>query len=400
MDPFTALIFAALIGWGATSSGLRDTLAVAKGQTPPGHAERMAKIAAQEHATAGMASGSATGGYAVPPSAETRKIRLADLARHWWEQALEDADDWRQHRHDTRPERKAARERRRAERKQRESVGHRLLREWAERKLDEDQATGESGQSATESAAQDEPAPQPSGDTAAGESPPTDDADPDTSDVRDAVRDAQRRAEQARQEAEAEAHRAAERSAEPSEQEEPSASAEPDPDPVPDEDTTGDTGQEKKSEEPGTPVDEQLLVDRILAAEARQHDVVVTDVTQSTPEPEPMKALPPARDEGKPMPTLDLSDANSLDSHVRALNSYGRYYDGIAGDLDQLAAGMRHHQMGHSAVGAVVAASAAHAEAAAAARTAAEALRSGHQPVAEAFAASPEAADGDYNKSR
>lgn len=107
MDPFTALIVASLVTWGTVGSGIKDTAAIAKGQTPPSHAYRMAKLA-QRGQPAGqqpLGQGPQTAGAPT----RYRRITLKDLLTHWWEDGLEVADAWRQRRHETRDVRKAKR---------------------------------------------------------------------------------------------------------------------------------------------------------------------------------------------------------------------------------------------------------------------------------------------------
>ena len=48
MDPFSAMILAALVTWGTAGGGIKDTSAILKGQTPPSVAYRTARLAADE----------------------------------------------------------------------------------------------------------------------------------------------------------------------------------------------------------------------------------------------------------------------------------------------------------------------------------------------------------------
>lgn len=126
MDPFTALLIATLVTWGTVGGGIKDTAAIAKGQPPPSHAYRMAKLQAKQDNGGAGARGA---GGAGARTARTRRITLTDLMRHWWEDALEDADHWRAHRHKSRPERKEARKAWRQRRKDQVKQGYALLKQ-------------------------------------------------------------------------------------------------------------------------------------------------------------------------------------------------------------------------------------------------------------------------------
>jgi hypothetical protein len=108
------LILAAVAAF-VVKNAFVDTYAMATGKTPPSHAYRMAKLKEQ----------AAKERRRLAADPDTRG-GLRMVARHWYLDACEDVDHWRAHRHETKPERKAARQRRRAERA-------RLIREWAER---------------------------------------------------------------------------------------------------------------------------------------------------------------------------------------------------------------------------------------------------------------------------
>ncbi|KOX18058.1 hypothetical protein [Nocardiopsis sp. NRRL B-16309] len=108
------LILAAIAAFVVKNAAV-DTVAMATGKTPPSHAYRMARLKEQ--------AASERRRLAADPD---NRGGLKMVARHWYLDACEDVDHWRAHRHQTKPERKAARQRRRAERA-------RVIREWAER---------------------------------------------------------------------------------------------------------------------------------------------------------------------------------------------------------------------------------------------------------------------------
>ncbi|WP_174548197.1 hypothetical protein [Nocardiopsis dassonvillei] len=120
MDPITALILASLLTWGTVGSGIKDVAAIAKGQPPPSHAYRMAKM--QER----QAKQDRKQKVVLP--VRHRRITLGDLATHWWEDGLEVADAWRQNRHETRDVRKAKRKEARAAKKALVAKGYALLK--------------------------------------------------------------------------------------------------------------------------------------------------------------------------------------------------------------------------------------------------------------------------------
>jgi hypothetical protein len=93
---------------------------------------------------------------------------------------------------------------------------------------------------------------------------------------------------------------------------------------------------------------------------------------------------------------INLSDAGTLAAHLAALRSTAGYMTSLATDMERLAAGMRSHDMGAGAVGAVDAAGSADTEAAAALTRAASALEAANAGVAEAYAGHRDAADGHY----
>jgi hypothetical protein len=119
------LILAAVAAF-VVKNAFVDTYAMATGKTPPSHAYRMAKLKEQ----------AAKERRRLAADPDTRG-GLKMVARHWYLDACEDVDHWRAHRHQTKPQRKAAAKRRRAERA-------RLIREWAERHVPDlhDDVTG------------------------------------------------------------------------------------------------------------------------------------------------------------------------------------------------------------------------------------------------------------------
>lgn len=131
MDPFTALIVAGLVTWGTVGSGIKDTAAIARGQAPPSHAYRMAKL---EQQAAGGAGG--RNKQQVVKPVRYRRITLADLAVHWWEDGLEAADAWRERRHDAAPERRAKRKAFLQGKKDLVKKGYGLLKERGKERLD------------------------------------------------------------------------------------------------------------------------------------------------------------------------------------------------------------------------------------------------------------------------
>lgn len=138
MDPFTALALASLLTWGTVGGGIKDTAAILKGQSPPSYAYRTAKLAASERerkAANALIQQAIDKGEPIPAALEPRRIRIKDLMRHWWEDALEDADAWRARRHKTRPERKGARKARLEEKKSRIERGYELLKRRGEERF-------------------------------------------------------------------------------------------------------------------------------------------------------------------------------------------------------------------------------------------------------------------------
>lgn len=120
MDPVTALILVSLLTWGTVGSGIKDVAAIAKGQPPPSHAYRMAKMQERQDKAARKQK--------VVKPVRHRRITLGDLAVHWWEDGLEVADAWRQTRHETRDVRKAKRKDFYAHKKQLVAKGYGLLK--------------------------------------------------------------------------------------------------------------------------------------------------------------------------------------------------------------------------------------------------------------------------------
>ena len=133
MDPLTALILASLVTWGTAGSGIKDTAAILKGQAPPSHALRMARMAER------AARREAKGKQRVIKPVRHRRITLADLAVHWWEDGLEVADQWRANRHESRPVRVAARKKFLARRKAQIKRGYALLAERGAKRFGPDQ---------------------------------------------------------------------------------------------------------------------------------------------------------------------------------------------------------------------------------------------------------------------
>ncbi|MER6626086.1 hypothetical protein [Streptomyces sp. NPDC000931] len=135
MDPITALVLASLVTWGTAGGGIKDTAAILKGQTPPSYAYRTAKMAASERerkAAHALMRECLDKGKPIPAHLEPRRIRMRDLVRHWWEDALEDADHWRS---TTRGKRRAARQAWRAKRKAQVKRGYELLKRRGEERF-------------------------------------------------------------------------------------------------------------------------------------------------------------------------------------------------------------------------------------------------------------------------
>jgi len=325
MEPISAMVVAALVTWGTAGGGIKDTTAIAKGQTPPSYAHRAAKREAHERAAErdrAVIAQHRERGEPLPPVLEGRRIRLGDLARHWWEDALEDADHWRSVRHDSRPERKAKRKAWRQKKKEQIARGYQLLKARAEERFgDQD-----------EQDQQDQEEPQGS----------DEETGPGADEVPDNV---------------VPLHR----------QDAPGGL----PDMSPEQEDRLQHTLERAIEAKNRGLDG--AVEALIEAYRRDHD---TD------------------DEEQSM--IDLSDAPTLDAHTRALESYASYLDQIASDMDALAAGMAQHKMGQIAINAVTTAGVANSEAAADVRQRKQELLGAHTPVADARAAAPDAADGDY----
>lgn len=135
MDPITALVLASLVTWGTAGGGIKDTAAILKGQTPPSYVYRTAKLAANERerkAAHALIQQAIDKGQPIPARLEPRRIRMRDLVRHWWEDALEDADQWRSA---TRGERRAARKAWRAKKKAQIKRGYELLKRRGEERF-------------------------------------------------------------------------------------------------------------------------------------------------------------------------------------------------------------------------------------------------------------------------
>lgn len=332
MDPFSAMMIAALLTWGTAGGGIKDTSAILKGQTPPSYAYRAAKLQAsqkaaqRDHAVLKQAQ---ERGEPLPAALEGRRIRVKDLVRHWWEDALEDADHWRSTRHASRGERKAKRKAWNEKKKAQIKKGYDLLK-----------ARGEDRFGPRLEQDQEEAGPVP--DHGASEEPVPDNVVP------------LHGREQPGQEEGGEAQ----------EKVLPPHPADPDFGPLwPD----------------MTPEQQESInnsLDRIIAAQNRGQSASRTNSEEHA--------------------MIDLSDAPTLDAHTRALEAYASYLDKIAADMDALAAGMAQHQMGQIAVNAVTTAGVANSEAAADVRQRKEELLGAHTPVSEARSAAPDAADGDY----
>lgn len=136
MDPFTALILASLVTWGTVGSGIKDTAAIVKGQPPPSHALRMARM---EDRRARM---EAKGKQKAVKPMRHRRITLADLAVHWWEDGLEVADQWRESRHESRPVRVAKRKEFIGNRKAQIKRGYALIKERGAKRFGTDTDSG------------------------------------------------------------------------------------------------------------------------------------------------------------------------------------------------------------------------------------------------------------------
>ncbi|QUX26379.1 MULTISPECIES: hypothetical protein [Nocardiopsis] len=357
MDPFSALVIAALVTWGTAGGGIKDTSAILKGQTPPSVAYRTARMAADKERLRAWERALAEG-RPLPAALEPRRIRIKDLARHWWEDALEDVDAWRAGRRLSRPERKAARAARKEEKKSLISRGYDLIKARGQKR---------SGADADPDADPDGPAPA-ADDGGGGEVPdnvvplhgPRPGRDKDTKDT-----EGPDTAGQA-----------------PDQPEDPEKPQEPEKHPVIDGDRPLFEGASKEELADLT----DALGEFIEARDARDRDLAR----------ELVASLNTDSKENTDVPHIDLSDAETLSAHLRALGSYADYMDRIAADMDVLAAGMASHQMGHIAVGQVSAAGTANTESAAKCRAVRDQLERAHTVVADARAATPGAADGDY----
>ena len=73
MDPFSAMILAALVTWGTAGGGIKDTSAILKGQTPPSVAYRTARLAADEKRLRAWEKAMAQG-KPLPAALEPRRI--------------------------------------------------------------------------------------------------------------------------------------------------------------------------------------------------------------------------------------------------------------------------------------------------------------------------------------
>lgn len=337
MDPFSAMMVAALLTWGTAGGGIKDTSAILKGQTPPSYAYRAAKLQASQKAAQrdhAMLKQAQERGEPLPAALEGRRIRVKDLVRHWWEDALEDADHWRSTRHASRGERKAKRKAWNEKKKAQIKKGYDLLKARGEDRF------GPHGEGA-EGPGQEEP-----------EQPQEEVPGPGPEQVPDNVVPLHGR-EQPGQEEDGQAQ----------EKVLPPHPADPDFGPLwPD----------------MTPEQQESInnsLDRIIAAQSGQSA---------------------SRTNSEEHAVIDLSDAPTLDAHTRALEAYASYLDKIASDMDALAAGMAQHKMGQIAVNAVTTAGVANSEAAADVRQRKEELLGAHTPVSEARSAAPDAADGDY----
>lgn len=348
MDPLSALILASLVTWGTAGGGVKDTAAILKGQSPPSYAYRTAKLAATERerkAAHALIQQAIAKGQPIPPALEPRRIRIKDLMRHWWEDALEDADAWRARRHGSRHERRAARKAWAAKKKSRIQRGYELLKRRGEERF----ATPE----------------------------PEEHRIPDQDELPDNVRPFKKREQAPEEEGQGGAGEG------PGQDEEP--------------------GRERTdSEKLGAALDalDQMPEEKkrqfhedlkVLAEDRRRREEALGQVVDAL---EKTRTTNTSSSEESAL--IDLSDAPTLDAHLRALEAYTVYMRQIAADMDALSAGMRQHQMGEMAVGQVSAAGTANAEAAGFVADVRTLLQQAHTGVADARAASPDAADGDY----
>lgn len=139
MDPFTALILASLVTWGTVGSGIKDTAAIVKGQPPPSHALRMARMEDRR------ARAKAKDKQKVIKPVRHRRITLSDLLVHWWEDGLEVADQWRESRHESRPVRVAKRKEFIGNRKAQIKRGYALIKERGAKRFGSEEDGSDSG---------------------------------------------------------------------------------------------------------------------------------------------------------------------------------------------------------------------------------------------------------------
>lgn len=343
MDPISAMLLAALVTWGTAGGGIKDTSAILKGQTPPSVAYRTARLASDEKRWRAWEKAVASG-QPLPAALEPRRIRIKDLARHWWEDALADADAWRAQRHKSRPERKAARKARKSEKESLIKKGYDLIKARGEQRFGHEEGPEAED---TSTSREEEKAPAPEAEEAGA--------------LPDNVVPLRRNNEDA---------------SEPADE----ASPEPAKHPVIDGDRPLFEGANKEELAELTQSLARYIEDRDERDRALARELVTSLRTDTTTE----------------VPVIDLSDAETLDAHLAALASYATYLERIAADMDSLAAGMASHAMGAIAVSEVSAAGAANSEAAGQCRAVREDLEHAHTVVADARAATPEAADGDY----
>ncbi|MEU0237579.1 hypothetical protein ABZ234_07805 [Nocardiopsis sp. NPDC006198] len=371
MEPISALILAGLLTWGTAGGGIKDTAAILKGQTPPSVAYRTARMAHDEKRLRAWEKAMATG-KPLPPALEPRRIRIKDLARHWWEDALDDADAWRAERHLSRPERKKARKERHEKKKALVKKGYTLIKDRGEKRF----GTG------SEDTVPD-PAGAPEGAGAAG----------DGGEVPDNVVPLHGR-------------KAKDKDGAPPAEE---AGKPPAPDsgapPVGGaakedlaEAAKAPAGPEEAKEAPVLPGGEDKLAEaldtHLRTAEDYDNDIAREAEAARTGDGEPIAGL--STDTKGEISVIDLSDSATLDNHLRTLDIYRQYLERIAADMDSLAAGMANHRMGTIAVSSVSAAGAANSEAGTKVGAVRVDLARTHTVVADARAAAPDAADGEY----
>jgi len=371
MDPITALILASLLTWGTAGGGIKDTAAILKGQTPPSYAYRTAKLAASERqrrAESALVDRALAEGKPLPAALEPRRIRIKDLARHWWEDALEDADHWRATRHGSRAERKAARAAWKEEKKTLVAKGYGVLKERGEKRFgagDEDAPAPASVPDSGASGGEEAPAPEPPGSAGVGDvfgtAPAPEPSDVAEKEVPDNVVPLRRKTSKAK---------------------------------APE--TTGtDRGlpggdEDRLGEALAAHVEAADEYERAMEGEAEPSAPAPGTETEAAP---PTETPAPKKEN---LMSLSLTDKSGLAAHLDALASYATYNDSLAASKERLAAGMAEAKMGASPVGAVDAAGQANRNASIKIRAAAEALREANAGVAEARRTETEAADGTY----